>query len=382
MSHRPTIAVLVLVLALAAAACGGGADATSVSSADDQSSGQAADGTPDGASGPVIIATPNILADLTSRLVGDAATVVALMPTGADPHSFQLSSAQGQTLRDADLVVANGLGLEEGMLDALEAAAEDGVEVVSLAETVEPLAGSDDADGRDDDHADDDHADEDHADEEHADEEHADEEHADEEHADEEHADENESEEGHVHEHDHADGDPHFWLDPERVAEAMADLAHHIAEVDDTLTAEEWAARADDLATELDALDDELEEILSVVPEDRRVLVTNHDSYDYFADAYDFEVLGTVIPGGATLAEPSAADLEALVEAIRDAGVPAIFAETTDPSRLAEVVAEEVGREVAVVELYGGSLSDADGPVATYADYMRHNATLIADALG
>ena len=185
-----------------------------------------------------------------------------------------------------------------------------------------------------------------------------------------------------MHEHDHADGDPHFWLDPERVAEAMADLAHHIAEVDDTLTAEEWAARADDLATELEALDDELEEILSVVPEGRRVLVTNHDSYDYFADAYDFEVLGTVIPGGATLAEPSAADLEALVEAIRDAGVPAIFAETTDPSRLSDVVAEEVGREVAVVELYGGSLSDADGPAATYADYMRYNATLIADALG
>ena len=60
----------------------------------------------------------------------------------------------------------------------------------------------------------------------------------------------------------------------------------------------------------------------------------------------------------------------------------AIFTETTDPSRLAEVVDQEVGEEIAVVQLVGGSLTDADGPAATYADYMRHNATLIADALG
>ncbi|MEO2107434.1 MAG: zinc ABC transporter substrate-binding protein [Actinomycetota bacterium] len=250
---------------------------------------------------------------------------------------------------DADIVVANGLGLEEGMLDALESAADEGVEVVSLAETVTTLA-------------EDQTEDEDHAEEE--------------DHGEE----EDHAEEGH--EHDHADGDPHFWMDPVRVAEAIEDLALHLAEVDDNATEAEWAARAEVLVAELQALDEEVEEILSVVADDRRVLVTNHDSYDYFADAYEFEVLGTVIPGGGTLAEPSAADLEILVEDIRDAGVTAIFTETTDPSRLAEVVAQEVGEEIAVVQLVGGSLTDADGPAATYADYMRHNATLIADALG
>ena len=336
MSHRPTLAILALVLSFAAAACGGGTDATAESPASEEATA-AADGL-------VVVTTTNILADLTARLVGDHGTVTALMPVGADPHSFQLSSAQGQQLRDADIVVANGLGLEEGMLDALESAAEEGVEVVSLAETVTTL---------EEDHAED----EDHGE-------------------DEDHAEE----EGH--EHDHADGDPHFWMDPDRVAEAIEDLALHLAEVDDNATEDEWAARAEVLVAELHELDEEVEEILSVVADDRRVLVTNHDSYDYFADAYDFEVLGTVIPGGGTLAEPSAADLEILVEDIRDAGVTAIFTETTDPSRLAEVVAEEVGEEIAVVQLVGGSLTDTDGPAATYADYMRHNATLIADALG
>lgn len=335
MSHRPTLAILALVLSFAAAACGGGTDATAESPASEEATA-AADGL-------VVVTTTNILADLTARLVGDHGTVTALMPVGADPHSFQLSSAQGQQLRDADIVVANGLGLEEGMLDALESAAEEGVEVVSLAETVTtPEEDQTEEEG---------HAEE-----------------------------EDHAEEGH--EHDHADGDPHFWMDPVRVAEAIEDLALHLAEVDDNATEAEWAARAEVLVAELQALDEEVEEILSVVADDRRVLVTNHDSYDYFADAYDFEVLGTVIPGGGTLAEPSAADLEILVEDIRDAGVTAIFTETTDPSRLAEVVAEEVGEEIAVVQLVGGSLTDADGPAATYADYMRHNATLIADALG
>ncbi|WP_341252168.1 metal ABC transporter substrate-binding protein [Euzebya pacifica] len=335
MSHRPTLAILALVLSFAAAACGGGTDATAESPASEEATA-AADGL-------VVVTATNILADLTARLVGDHGTVTALMPVGADPHSFQLSSAQGQQLRDADIVVANGLGLEEGMLDALESAAEEGVEVVSLAETVTtPEEDQTEEEG---------HAEE-----------------------------EDHAEEGH--EHDHADGDPHFWMDPVRVAEAIEDLALHLAEVDDNATEEEWAARAEVLVAELHALDEEVEEILSVVADDRRVLVTNHDSYDYFADAYDFEVLGTVIPGGGTLAEPSAADLEILVEDIRDAGVTAIFTETTDPSRLAEVVAEEVGEEIAVVQLVGGSLTDADGPAATYADYMRHNATLIADALG
>ena len=335
MSHRPTLAILALVLSFAAAACGGGTDATAESPASEAATA-AADGL-------VVVTTTNILADLTARLVGDHGTVTALMPVGADPHSFQLSSAQGQQLRDADIVVANGLGLEEGMLDALESAAEEGVEVVSLAETVTtPEEDQTEEEG---------HAEE-----------------------------EDHAEEGH--EHDHADGDPHFWMDPVRVAEAIEDLALHLAEVDDNATEEEWAARAEVLVAELQALDEEVEEILSVVADDHRVLVTNHDSYDYFADAYDFQVLGTVIPGGGTLAEPSAADLEILVEDIRDAGVTAIFTETTDPSRLAEVVAEEVGEEIAVVQLVGGSLTDADGPAATYADYMRHNATLIADALG
>ena len=133
---------------------------------------------------------------------------------------------------------------------------------------------------------------------------------------------------------------------------------------------------------ELDDLSAEVAEILSVIPDEDRVMVTNHEAFGYFADAYDMTVVGTVIPGGDTLAEPSAADLEEIVEAITDNDVHAIFAETTSAPRLAEVVAAEVGQDVVIAELYSDSLSDADGPAATYADFMRYNATTIADALG
>ena len=86
------------------------------------------------------------------------------------------------------------------------------------------------------------------------------------------------------------------------------------------------------------------------------MLVTNHDAFGYFADHYGFTVVGTVIPGGDTLAQPGAADLETLVGDIRDHDVPAIFVETTAPARLAEAVAAEVGREISVVELFSDSL--------------------------
>ena len=196
-------------------------------------------------------------------------------------------------------------------------------------------------------------------------------------HADEE--DEHADEDGH--DHDHDGGDPHFWMDPARMADVVEELGHELAELDTALSEEEWDDRADALADELDALSDEVAEILADVPEERRVLVTNHEALGYFADAFDMAVLGTVVPGGDTLAEPSAADLEELVDAITDAGVSAIFAETSSPSRLAEVVAEEVDGDVIVAELFTESLSDADGPAATYQDFMRHNATVIADSL-
>jgi zinc/manganese transport system substrate-binding protein len=122
--------------------------------------------------------------------------------------------------------------------------------------------------------------------------------------------------------------------------------------------------------------------ILDVVPAERRVLVTNHDALGYFADRYGFEVLGTVIPGGATLADPSSADLAELVATIQREEVPAIFAETIEPSVLAETVAAEVGDQVRVVELFTGSLGEEGSGAETLIDALIINARRIAEALG
>jgi zinc/manganese transport system substrate-binding protein len=110
--------------------------------------------------------------------------------------------------------------------------------------------------------------------------------------------------------------------------------------------------------------------------------VTNHDVFAYFADRYGFEVIGAVIPSTSTQAEPSAGDLDALATTVRQAGVPAIFADTASPRRLADALAAEAGSDVTVVPLYSESLGPPGSDGATYAGMMRTNATRIADALG
>jgi zinc/manganese transport system substrate-binding protein len=129
------------------------------------------------------------------------------------------------------------------------------------------------------------------------------------------------------------------------------------------------------------ALDDEVRTILEVIPDERRILVTDHDALGYYADAYDFEVAGVVIPGGSTLAEPSSAELAELVEVIEDEQVPAIFANSANPTALVDAVAAETGTEVAVVDLFVDSLGPEGSGVETYQDMMRTNAQRIADAL-
>jgi zinc/manganese transport system substrate-binding protein len=282
----------------------------------------AACGTGDDGGGdqPVVVATTTILGDVVSHLVGDGVEVETIMPPNADPHEFQPSARQVQELRQADLVVANGAGFEGGLEDAVDAAKEDGVPVLEAIDTVPHL-----------------------------------------------------SFEGGV--------DPHFFTDPASMATAAEALT---AELGDRIPALDSAAarrRAEDYVAELRALDAEVDDTLSVIPDDRRVLVTNHESLGYFAERYGFDVLGVIIPGGSTLAEPSAGDLDDLASAIEEAGVPAVFADTSSPEQLAEALADEVGGTIEVVELYTESLGGEGSAAATYVDMIRTDAQRIADAL-
>jgi zinc/manganese transport system substrate-binding protein len=281
-----------------------------------------------------VVATTSILGDVVSNVVGDAAVVEVIMPAGTDPHEFQPSPRHVSAINNADLVVANGLGLEAALVDTVEAAEADGVAVLELAGDLDPLpfAEGEDHEGEEEQHAD-----------------------------------------------EHGEGDPHFWFDPTRVARAVDLIAQRLATVAPEI---DWTARADIYRQEVLAIDTEVERILSAVPPDRRTLVTNHDALGYFADRYGFEVIGTVIPGGGTEAEPSARDLADLVALLEAEDVAVIFAENINPSGLAETVAAEAGHPVEVVELYTDGLGESGSGADSYLGLMLTDAMLIADALG
>lgn len=287
------------------------------------------DGTDEGVH---IVATTTILGDIVRNVVGDDAEVEVLMPVGVNPHDFQPSSQQVAAIQRADLVVANGLGLETGLHDVLEAAATDGVRVWEVAPDLDPRPFVEVA-GAEADHD------------------------------------------------DHEDGslDPHFWLDPLRVSAAVGLLAGHLTEV---APGSEWSTEAAEYSAELETLHAEsLDQLAAVVVVDRK-LVTNHLSLGYFSDRYGFETIGTVIPGGASLANPSSAELASLVEIIEREQVPAIFTETIEPDALAQAVAAEVGYDVAVVELYTGSLGAPGTDGDTLIGMLATNVVRIANTLG
>ncbi|MCM6773495.1 metal ABC transporter substrate-binding protein [Nocardia sp. CDC159] len=134
--------------------------------------------------------------------------------------------------------------------------------------------------------------------------------------------------------------------------------------------------------SELGELERWMAERFAALPAERRKLVTNHHVFGYLARRFGFEVIGAIIPGGTTLASPSAADLADLAETVRGAGVPAIFADSAQSDRLARVLAEQAGVRVRVVALYTESLTEPGGGAPTYLDLMRADTDAIVNGLG
>jgi zinc/manganese transport system substrate-binding protein len=273
------------------------------------------------AKAPSVVVTTEVLGSIVDDLVEGAADVHTLMGSGADPHSWQPSARDSEVLFAADLIVANGLDLEEGLAGVLEQAEADGVTLFHAADHVK-LRASADVDG---DHAED---------------------------------------------NGHGSGDPHFWLDPL----AMRDVVVALEPVM-TSAGVDIGDRAASTVADLEALDQQVRERLSGVPDAQRRLVTGHGALGYFADAYDFEIVGTVVPGLSSADEPSARDIAALVEAIRAVDAPVIFTDVGTPQSMAEAVAAETG--ASLVELDVARLPDG----GSYADLLMGVADSIAVAL-
>ena len=175
---------------------------------------------------------------------------------------------------------------------------------------------------------------------------------------------------------DIVDGDPHIWQDPRRVLAAIDVIEPAVVAAG--RDAAKIAACADEYRSELTTLDHEIETTLAAVPPERRMLVTNHDAFEYFASRYGFEIIGAVIPSSSTLGEGSAGQLADLADAIEAHHVPAIFAERLGSTHDAEALADRLGVEV--VELDSDAL-ESDGPASSYTGMMRANADAIAAAL-
>ena len=164
----------------------------------------------------------------------------------------------------------------------------------------------------------------------------------------------------------------------------MNRMANAAQIIGDELASTNGQAYADcgvQVADEIRAAEADVRALLESVPADQRVLVTDHEALGYLADVYGYEIAGTVIPAGTTLAEPSSADLAELVAVMRDEGVDVIFANTANPTALAEAVAGEVGGNTQVVSLFVESLGEPGSGAEDYISMMRTNAELISGAL-
>ena len=180
------------------------------------------------------------------------------------------------------------------------------------------------------------------------------------------------------HDHDHGTHDPHFWFDPIRVKIAVNEIAARLSVVDPE-NASVYFQNASDYAVQLDELHVWTQEQVSAVAPERRLLVTSHDAFTYFAELYGFEIVGLVIPSLATHVEPSAEHIAELVEVVREREVPALFGETTVSERLAQAVARETGAEL--FRLYSGSLGPEGSGADTYLGMFRANVETIVEAL-
>jgi zinc/manganese transport system substrate-binding protein len=281
---------------------------------------------------PLIVVTTNILGDVVEQVVGDEAEVLTLMRPNADPHSFEISAQEASRILSANLIIANGLGLEEGLQQHLDGATANNVPVLAAGDVIDVLAYATDVDAGED---------------------------------------------------VAGDGapDPHFWTDPARMLDVVDAVAASVSENVEGVDASAIDRQAEEYTTALRHLDDEMVAAFDSIGAERRNLVTNHHVFGYLADRFDFIVVGAVIPGGSTLAAPSASDLRDLVSAIEQTGVATIFAESSQPDRLVQVLADEAGVDVAVVELFTESLSDAGSGADNYLTMMRTNTERITTGL-
>ena len=268
-----------------------------------------------------VVATTTVLADLVQQVGKERVNVHSLVPRGGEVHTFDPSPSDASKVADAQLLVINGLGLDDWLGDMAADAGADNVPMVRLAEGLQGVAYLEGDD------------------------------------------------------HDGEPFNPHLWLNVEYGVLYVERLTDALAEADPD-DADAYRANADDYIAELQELDGWAREQMAGIPDTNRKVISFHEAFPYFAEAYDLEIIGTVVdaPGQ----DPSAGEVTALIDTIRNEEAAAIFTEAQFPTTAAERISEETGLKI-VGTLYNDSVGEA--PADSYIGMMRWNVEQVVEAL-
>jgi manganese/zinc/iron transport system substrate-binding protein len=273
-----------------------------------------------------IVATTGMVGDIVNVVGGDRVSVTTLMGAGVDPHTYKASEGDVEKIGNADIIFYSGLHLEAKLAEVFEKMGES-IVTVPVAERIPVdqriVVGT-----------------------------------------------------------GVGAYDPHVWFDVELWSIAVEAVRDTLIEIDPT-HADGYNERADAYQIELAALDSYVAEQAASVPEEQRVLITAHDAFNYFARAYNFQVLG--IQGVNTATEAGAGDIQNLADFIVEHQIPAIFVESSVSPRTIEALQEAVRSRGFDVRVGGSLFSDAMGDAGTfegsYIGMVTHNIDTIVGAL-
>jgi manganese/zinc/iron transport system substrate-binding protein len=275
-----------------------------------------------------VVTTIGMIADAAERVGGERVSVDGLMGPGIDPHLYKASEGDLRRLERADLILYAGLHLEAKMADVLERiagqrATQAVTETLPRTQLLSPAQFQ-------------------------------------------------------------GQYDPHVWFDVRLWMRAVEQIRDTLTELDPG-SGELYRANAAAYLAELEELDRYVREQVARVPQERRVVITAHDAFGYFGEAYGFDVRG--LQGISTASEAGAGDVQALAEFIAERRIPAIFVESSVSPRTISAVREAVRSRGFEVEVGGSLFSDAMGdegtPEGTYVGMVRHNVdTIVAGLLG
>jgi ABC-type Zn uptake system ZnuABC Zn-binding protein ZnuA len=276
---------------------------------------------PSTGSGLRVLTSTTFLADIAQNVAGDRVKVESLIPATTDPHEYQPKPQDIIKMTESQVLIVNGLGYETWLKSSLDSL--QGQRLIITA--TNGLTPNPDPSN------------------------------------------------------EHPAGDPHMWMNPLNVVQYAENIRDGLIQADPS-GRDIYSANTDAYISKLKDLDAWVKSDTAQLAPEKKLLVTNHDALGYFAQAYGFKIVGAIIPSVTTDASPSAQQMASMIDAIKNSGASAIFLDIGENQNLADQIASETKVKV-VTDLYVESISSADGPAPTYIDMIKHDVTVIMDAL-